>query len=331
MIEIFADGNEPLEYSIDNGASWQPSNIFTDLGEGTYTITVRYVGGSCRVTYATPIVFDATACLTFIDVIRHGPQGCGTNDGHIFIVTNVAGPNVEYSINNGLTWQSEEVFDNLSAGTYNVLARRLDVNCQIAFDNPIVLEEEGDLMILQVDAIDRDACNNFGGEIFISTNIVNNIEYSINNGASWQIEPFFNNVEIGTYTILARSVNLACQATYSFPVQINAVQNATITDVFVSNPTNCNSTNGSILIEATVGFNSEFSIDNGVTWQADARFTNVSAGTYQVKLRTGSCEIDYIGNPVVLGSPNAFSVVTPIPNRSVCTCLLYTSPSPRDS
>ena len=34
-------GTEPLEYSIDNGATYQSSNEFTDVSEGTYTAIVR--------------------------------------------------------------------------------------------------------------------------------------------------------------------------------------------------------------------------------------------------------------------------------------------------
>ena len=319
LIEIFAVGSKELEYSIDNGANWQPNNIFEGLDEGAYTILVRYTDGTCVATYPIQLILSAERCLAFIDAIAHGPQGCGSNDGHIFIGTNIVGDNVEYSINNGADWQNFEVFENLSAGEYTVLARRTDIDCQIALDSTITLEEGEDLTIFQVDAIDRDICNNFGGEIFINANIFNNIEFSINNGIDWQLEPFFSNVDTGTYTILARSLDLACQASYDFPVRINAVQNIEIYDVLVNNPTNCNSANGSIFIEANAGFNAEFSIDNGATWQPNYDFNNLTAGTYTIKVRTGNCEIDYAGNPVILGAPNAFSVITPIPSRAICT------------
>ena len=319
VIEVFATGNNPLEYSIDNGVNWQPSNLFNGLNEGAYTVLVRYTNGTCEVAYQVQIILSTERCLLFIEVLAHSPQGCGTNDGHIFIFSDVVGDNVEYSINNGIDWQNMEAFENLSPGEYTILARRTDINCQIALDSTITLEEGEDLIILQVDAIDRDVCNNFGGEIFISTNIFNDIEYSIDNGLTWQFDPFFSNVDIGIYTILARSVDLTCQTPYNVPVQINAVQNADISNVLANNPTNCNSANGSLFIEANVGFNSEFSIDNGITWQPNNDFNNLAAGTYYIKVRTGSCEIDYAENPVILGSPNAFSIITPIPNRAICT------------
>jgi len=318
IIEILATGNDTLEYSIDNGDTWQTSPLFENIGEGVYTILVRYTDDNCQVSHILPIVLTAERCLVFIDVIAQSPLGCGSNDGHIVIITNTI-ENVEYSINNGIDWQDFEIFENLGPGEYTVLVRRTDIDCQIALDSTITLGAGDDLMILQVDIIDRDVCNNFGGEIFINTNLFNNIEFSINNGIDWQLAPFFNNVDTGTYTVLARSLDLSCQVAYEFPVRVNAVQNAAILNVLVNNPTNCNSTNGSILIEANVGFNAEFSIDNGITWQSNPQFTNLPSGTYNIKLRTGNCEVDYMNNPVILGAPNDFSIVTPIPNMAICT------------
>ncbi len=320
--EIFinAFGSSDIEYSIDNGDNWQTNPDFVGLDTGSYTILVRYTDGSCETPYlgngGGPVILRVGDCLRFIEVIGNNPQGCGSNDGSIFTIVEPFG-NVEYSINNGADWQDFEVFENLGAGTYNILARRTDIACQI--DTTITLGEGEDLEIFSVDAIDKDLCNNFGGEIFINTNIFNNIEFSIDNGANWQANNLFSNVDTGTYTILARSLDLICQATWDQPVVVRPVPTADITNVLVGNPTSCGNLDGSIIIETNFGFNTEYSIDNGATWRFDNQFLNLPSGNYTVKIRTGSCEVDYVNNPVNLGAANGFTVVDPIPNAATCT------------
>ena len=218
-----------------------------------------------------------------------------------------------------MTWQNFEIFENLGPGSYSILARRTDIDCQIALDTLVVLGEGMALEILEVFTIDRDVCNNFGGEIEILTNIFTDLEYSIDNGVTWQLDNRFTDVPVGTYTVMARTLNLACQTIYFQPVVINEAPRNEILDVLVSQPTNCNSSNGTIFIDTDAGFNTEFSIDNGATYQSNAQFQNLPAGTYFVRVRVGNCEIDYAGNPIVLGAPNTFSVLTPLPNAATCT------------
>ncbi len=320
-IIINASGIVDLEYSIDDGVTWQTSNEFYDLDTGAYDIKVRYIDESCETAFTDrPVVLGIGDCLSFVEVVQHGPIGCGSDDGHILIIVNNPA-NVEYSINNGADWQAFESFDNLAAGNYSILARRTDRICEIALDSIVTLTEEEDLMIVDVQLTNPDACNGIPGEIYVHTNIFNNIEYSINNGATWQTDNFFSNLTVGNYTVLARSIDLSCQASYNTSVTLMEVDRA-INDVLVTNPTGCNSADGSILIDALGGFNTEFSINNGATWQFNNQFNNLTSGTYTIRVRTGTCDEVYTGNPVTLGSPTEFSVITPIPNAATCTDVL---------
>ncbi len=320
-ISINASGIVDLEYSIDNGTTWQADNVFSGLDTGAYDIKVRYIDESCETPFtARPVVLGIGDCLSFIEVSYHGPFGCGSDDGHIFILVNDPA-NVEYSINNGATWQNFEFFENLAPGNYTILARKTDRVCEIALDSTITLMDEEDLMIFDVQTMNPDACNGTNGEIFINTNIFSNIEFSIDNGTTWQVDNIFSNVAVGTYTILARSIDLTCQTSYDEAIVIEETE-TTINDVLFTNPTSCNAADGSILIDVTGSFNLEYSINNGATWQFGNQFFNLASGTYTIKVRTGNCELEYTGNPVILGSPTEFSVVTAIPNAATCTDVL---------
>jgi len=45
-----ADGIAPYQYSIDNGVTFQPSNVFTGLSQGTYDVVVRDIKNCDSVT-----------------------------------------------------------------------------------------------------------------------------------------------------------------------------------------------------------------------------------------------------------------------------------------
>ena len=55
-IELFAEGADNLNYSIDGGQNWQPSSVFNDLTIGTYQPVVRGEYFGCTVVAATPPV-----------------------------------------------------------------------------------------------------------------------------------------------------------------------------------------------------------------------------------------------------------------------------------
>lgn len=71
-------GNTALfEYSIDNGASWQASNVFGGLVAGTYTFQVRHLDTGCVrsvvETLTDPNTFDISVDV-LSDVVCHGTQ-----------------------------------------------------------------------------------------------------------------------------------------------------------------------------------------------------------------------------------------------------------------
>ena len=120
------------------------------------------------------------------------------------------------------------------------------------------------------------------------------------------------------------------QITYTFvsaegcqfpPIQqtIEVPASPIITNVAVTQP-NC-ITKGSIVVTATGTGTVEYSKDNGANWQASSTFSNLSAGSYQVKARfVGEevCIVSYVSNPVVLQNSSSLSIFNVTGGGIIC-------------
>ncbi|HMB65058.1 MAG TPA: malectin domain-containing carbohydrate-binding protein, partial [Eudoraea sp.] len=118
-IVINATGSN-LEYSIDNGSSFQPGNSFTGLTAGTYDIVVREADAtSCTASDSATLTAPSAPVINL--VTANDPTDCNVNDGEIVI--NATGSNLEYSIDNGSSFQPGNSFTGLTAGTYDIVVR----------------------------------------------------------------------------------------------------------------------------------------------------------------------------------------------------------------
>ena len=122
-IVVNATGGSGLLYSIDAGANYQIPSIFSALDTGIYSITITdanscasYPSGPFQVILTEPDSFYVSGS-TIKDVDCFGdPTGS--------ILIEASGGNLlEYSINNGATWQLSSFFDSLVSGIYTLDVR----------------------------------------------------------------------------------------------------------------------------------------------------------------------------------------------------------------
>ena len=125
------NGVGPYMYSIDNGNTFQKSNMFTGLSGGQYDIVVQGELGCLFSGTATVSTCALSVMATVTDA-----SDVGSNNGRILItVSNGNGPYL-YSINGGTTFQGSNLFLNLAPGMYEILVEDA-LGCRFTLDATI--------------------------------------------------------------------------------------------------------------------------------------------------------------------------------------------------
>lgn len=119
-----AGGDAPYMYSID-GATFQSSNIFTGLTQGTYTITIRDANDCTSIT--NDVTLDALDPPTDLE-FNSSPITCPTNTSTVTITSTTGGTGtLEYQIiaptGSTTAYQTSNEFTGLEPGTYTFQVR----------------------------------------------------------------------------------------------------------------------------------------------------------------------------------------------------------------
>ena len=106
-------------------------------------------------------------------------------DGQISIGATFSG-SVEFSIDGGLTWSTDNTFTGLSDGTYIVMIRNADGSCVAPWtNNPIILGSPTAPSITNVSSTDPTDCNLTDGTVTITaTGGSGTLQYSV--GGAYQ-------------------------------------------------------------------------------------------------------------------------------------------------
>ncbi len=307
------DGIGAFEFSINGGSSWQPSDIFSGLPPGTYSIAVRNANGTCITLEPNPVQLDYPPAPSIVSVGSSQPTDCDVDDGTISITAADGIGSFEFSINGGSSWQSSGTFSGLPPGAYSIAVRNANGTCSSLETNPVQLDYPPAPSIVSVNSSQPTDCDIDNGMITITaTDGIGSFDFSIDGGSSWQASGNFTGLPPGTYSIAVRNANGTCLIFEPNPVQLNYPPAPSIVSVDSSQPTDCDVDDGMIIISATDGIGSfDFSIDGGSSWQSSGSFSGLSPGTYSIAVRNanGTCII-LEPNPVQLDYPPAPSILS---------------------
>ncbi len=261
-------------YSIDNGANFSTSNTFTGLASGNYQIVVRDDNG-CE---ATQTVSLSNAGAPTIDNIVATETSCTSDDGTITITASGGTGTLQYSIDNGTTFQSSGSFTGLGAGNYDVVVKDnndCETNGTISINQmnapSLTLDNSQDVVCngaddgsAEVSATGGTSPYTFGWTPNVSTS---------ENGT---------NLSAGDYTVTVTD-GAGCSDTVQFT--INEPATIAITETITN--TDCGLDNGSISLQTTGGDgNYTYAWLPNVSTSASA--TGLSAGNYDVTVTDGN-------------------------------------------
>jgi gliding motility-associated-like protein len=125
----------PYQYSKDGGATYQLSNIFLGLAGGPYVFRVKDNAGCIKDTVIT--VTEPPAITSTANQVN--PASCYNNDGQIAVIANGGTPGYSFSIDNGVLYQTSNVFTGLANNVYNKILIKDANGCEVQSNGVTVI------------------------------------------------------------------------------------------------------------------------------------------------------------------------------------------------
>lgn len=266
---------------------------------GNNTITYSF-GGACPASDTETILVEETT-ISGTNVTDLLCAGVCTGQ----IIINATGA-TQYSINGGTSFQASNTFSNLCAGTYNIVSQTATAGCQAvstaSIQTPVALT-------LPTSFVDENCFGSCDGVAIVAPQGgVSPYDYVWANGAG--NFPTNNNLCAGNYSVTVTDDN-GCIATTS--ITISSPPQVTISNISMTQESCTGSCDGTITITSSQA--TQFSIDNGMNFQASNIFTNICSGNYDIVVKDNNdCEST---GTIMVTSPNPL-IITPGTNSTIC-------------
>ena len=325
--EICQGGGTQLQAAGGNNYVWTPATglnsatvsnpIASPTETTTYTVQVTNAQG-CTGTGTITVRVDPIP--TIADVTTVDPTNCQNPDGAISVDAAVSSGSLLYSIDGGTTWQPSSDFTALDAGTYSVQVANDQGTCPVNYlASQVVLDGAQGPVIANVLTTEPAACDGVAGRIEVQlTTAFAGARFSIDGGATYQTDPVFADVDAGTYQVQVTTADGSCTDVAAAPTVLTDNSSLAIQSVTATAPSGCGTADAQLTVTVDGGTSTQYSIDDGATWQADGDFGNLAAGSYTVRVRKGNCESPYPANPVQISDPSGPTVVAVTGNDAIC-------------
>ncbi|MEP7237067.1 MAG: T9SS type B sorting domain-containing protein [Ferruginibacter sp.] len=143
---------------------------------------------------------------------------CNGSLGKITVVSPYSPPDVEYSIDGGVNWQTFNIF-NVPAGSYTVLARKIGNLCTST--STVLTITQPPVFAAFATPASAANCNTADGSLSISASGGTlPYQYSLDGGFTWQPSNIFSNLAAGNYSVRAKDAH-NCLAVFPGIVPLN--------------------------------------------------------------------------------------------------------------
>lgn len=259
-------GSTTLTASPGASYLWSGSSATTQsitaTTTGIYNVTVTDSNG-CAAVATVNILASGVAPLPSITLSQ---PTCFTSTGTITVTS----PASEYSFDNGVTWGTNPIMANLPYGTYAVKVRTAS-GCTSYSSTVNLIPFLSSFPYFS--STSPTSCGGLGSITVTSAAS----EYSFDDGVTWTTNNTLSGLPTGTYLIRTKDA-MGCISNFNSVPLISEFLDAPLyikENPFCGNP-------GSIEITTPA---TEYSFDGGTTWQTSNILTNLSTGSYIIKIK----------------------------------------------
>lgn len=194
-------GTPPYQYSLDGGVTVVSSNMFSNLMEGTFMMTI-IDGNSCQIVESN-ISVGGPSALSFTTEVED-VTSCTTDNGSVTITVTGGTAPYMYSSNGGLDYGTSNIITGLAAGMYDIVvndANDCPMMSSIIVGSPSAVE----FTLVALDDMDCDIPN--GSINITATSGVAPFSYSIDGGMTYSPMALFGGLGEGMYQVMVMDAN----------------------------------------------------------------------------------------------------------------------------
>jgi large repetitive protein len=293
IISIVATGGSGsgYQYALNSGA-YQATPEFKQLTAGTYSVTVQDLRG-CTISKNISLSQPLQPLLG--SITNKKEVFCpGTPTGSFDIAIQFGRAPYQYSIDNGITFQSSSTFTGLYTGTYSVVVKD-KYDCR--WTTPVTIVSTIPV-VKYVNTIKNVSCFNGNDGSVLASPSGGQPPYQYNWLGQNNTTAQLGALATGQY-ILQVTDGAGCVSKDTVQIKQPA---APLTAVTTTQPV-CVGSNGSITMNASGGTPPyRYSSNNGASFQNDPVLANLPAATYSVVVKdANNCQAVY---PVVISPAN---------------------------
>jgi gliding motility-associated-like protein len=284
-----AGGTPPYQYSINDGASFQASNVFGNLGPGSYSILIEDANGcitapwsAVGVSYANFQLWSKASFVNIGDptcslVISATPSAPACGNNNVITITNTSGGTGPYfySVDGGaFVPLPPGGFTSLTPGEHTVTAKdATGLLASYSYTFP-------DDCAIATSQTPSQCGGNTGTLTVTQASGIPPLSYSMD-GTNFQGGATFNNLAAGSYTVLVKDAHGVI--TYG----TGNVAQTCFTALATSTASQCDASTGTITANGVNGFPAYSYTINGAGFtatNATGVFPNLKGGYYTVTI-----------------------------------------------